>query len=278
MTALRLDRLGLNVSDLPAAIAFYETALGFSAAAIEPGDAALLGVVSVRRAVLRRGRHCVELPQCSPPGGGGGGGLFGVCTPGRPRRGAAYPDASAGNDLWFQHCALATDDMTASYARLRAAAFTPISRNGPQALPGGIVAFKFRDPDGHPLELIQFPAADPATAGGIDHSAISVGDVGRSVAFYAAELGLTESARQVNTGPAQDALDGLAGVTVDVVALAPEVAAPHVELLSYRTPRGRAGPPRLLSDIATARLVFQAEHAAGKRVLRDPDGHVSVIA
>ena len=212
VTALRLDRVGLNVSDLPAAIAFYETALGFSAAAIEPGDAALLGVASVRRAVLRRGRQCVELTQCSPPG-------------------AAYPDASAGNDLWFQHCALATDDMAASYARLRAAAFTPISRDGPQALPGGVVAFKFRDPDGHPLELIQFPAADPATAGGIDHSAISVSDVGRSVAFYAAELGLHESARQVNTGPAQDALDGLAGVTVDVVALAPEVAAPHVELL-----------------------------------------------
>ena len=258
MKASALDRIGLNVADLPAAIAFYETALGFSASAIEQGDAALLGVRSVRRALLSRGRQRVELTQCDPPG-------------------AAYPDASAANDLWFQHCALATGDIAAAYARLRTAAFTPISRDGPQALPGGVAAFKFRDPDGHPLELIQFPESDPATAGGIDHSAISVGDVERSIAFYAAELGLTERAWQVNTGPAQDALDGLAKVSVDVVALAPQAAAPHVELLGYRTPQGRAGPPRLLSDIATTRLVFRAERAAGARVLRDPDGHVSVI-
>ncbi len=258
MKALALDRIGLNVADLPAAIAFYETALGFSASAIETGDAALLGVQSVRRAMLRRGRQRVELTQCDPPG-------------------APYPSGSAANDLWFQHCALATGDIATAYARLRAAAFTPISRDGPQTLPGGIVAFKFRDPDGHPLELIQFPDGDPATAGGIDHSAISVRDVERSIAFYAAGLGLTERAWQVNTGPAQDALDGLADVSVDVVALTPVAAAPHLELLSYRVPQGRARPPGLLSDIATSRLVFRAERGAGTRVLRDPDGHVSVV-
>ncbi len=258
MKALRLDRVGLNVTDLPAAIAFYESALGFSASAIEPGDAALLGVQSVRRALLRRGRQCVELTQCDPPG-------------------AAYPEASASNDLWFQHCALATGDIAAAYAGLRSAAFTAISTNGPQALPGGIVAFKFRDPDGHPLELIQFPNGDAATAGGIDHSAISVSDVERSIAFYAAELGLTERAWQVNTGPAQDALDGLAGVTVDVVALAPAVAAPHVELLGYRAPRGRSARAGLLSDIATSRLVFKAEGATETSVLRDPDHHVIFV-
>ena len=256
--ARSLDRVGLNVRDLPMTIAFYEAALGFSASPIEPGDAALLGVRAVRRALLRRGRQCVELTACDPPG-------------------AAYPKDSASNDLWFQHCALATDDIAAAYARLRSAAFTAISTNGPQALPGGIVAFKFRDPDGHPLELIQFPASDPATSGGIDHSAISVGDVSRSIAFYAAELGLAERARQVNTGEAQDALDGLHAVTVDVVALAPATAAPHVELLGYRTPQGRSAPMGLLSDIAASRLIFKAEHPAETRILRDPDNHVIIV-
>ena len=172
---------------------------------------------------------------------------------------------------------MVTDDIATAYARLRTAAFSPISAHGPQALPGGIVAFKFRDPDGHPLELIQLPAGDPATSGGIDHSAISVSDVARSVAFYASALGLVERARQVNTGPDQDALDGLQGVTVDVVALAPEVAAPHVELLGYRAPLGRAAPAGLLSDIAASRLVFAGDTVVGGRVLRDPDGHVLIV-
>ena len=38
--------------------------------------------------------------------------------------------------------------------------WTPISTSGPQLLPaasGGVSAFKFRDPEGHPLELIAFP-------------------------------------------------------------------------------------------------------------------------
>ena len=256
--ARSLDRIGLNVRDLPAAIAFYEVALGFSASAVEPGDAKLLGVHAVRRALLRRAAQCVELTECDPPG-------------------APYPEGSVSNDLWFQHCALATSDFPVAYAQLRTAAFTPISDHGPQALPGGIVAFKFRDPDGHPLELIQLPAGDPATSGGIDHSAISVSDVARSVEFYVAELGLVERARQVNTGKSQDLLDGLHAVTVDVVALAPATAAPHVELLGYRTPRGRPAPPGLLSDIATSRLVFKAEHPTETRILRDPDNHVIVV-
>ena len=258
MKARSLDRVGLNVRDLSVAVAFYEAALGFSASAVEQGDAKLLGVRSVRRALLRRGGQCLELTACDPPG-------------------APYPEGSASNDLWFQHCALATGDIATAYARLRSAVFTPVSVDGPQTLPGGIVAFKFRDPDGHPLELIQFPDVDPATAAGIDHSAISVSDVARSVAFYASVLGLVERARQVNKGPAQDALDGLAGVSVDVVALAPEVAAPHVELLGYRTPQGRSAPQGLLSDIAASRLIFKAEHPTEASILRDPDGHVCVI-
>ena len=149
-----------------------------------------------------------------------------------------------------------TNDITAAYARLTGYPFTPISRDGPQLLPGGIVAFKFRDPDGHPLELIQPVSVDPATRDGIDHSAISVSDVAGSVAFYEAALGLTSRSRQVNTGPAQDALDGLDGTAVDVLGLFPSGPGPHVELLGYKTPAGLSRSPGIPADIAATRLVF----------------------
>jgi catechol 2,3-dioxygenase-like lactoylglutathione lyase family enzyme len=138
------------------------------------------------------------------------------------------------------------------------------------------------------LELIGFPAPDPATLGGIDHSAISVADPARSIVFYGLQLGLTVKARQVNQGAAQDALDALDDVVVDVVALAPAPAAPHVELLGYRQPRGRAG--RLQpNDVAASRLVFapsvQAAAGAGPHrpameglsLLHDPDGHAVLL-
>jgi catechol 2,3-dioxygenase-like lactoylglutathione lyase family enzyme len=270
--AWRLARFALNVGDLAASIDFYGHALGFTVAqapAEDPGLATLLGVTGLRSARLRRGSQILELCACDPAG-------------------AAMPDGSRSNDLWFQHCALVSTDIAADYARLLHVAFTPVSRRGPQTLPGGITAFKFRDPDGHPLELIGFPTPDPATLGGIDHSAISVADPERSIAFYASQLGLRVTARQRNQGPAQDALDGLDDVAVDVVALAPAIASPHVELLSYRRPPGRAGTIRP-GDIAASRLVFapvagpqnaSVTLPAGGGVLRllhDPDGHIVLL-
>jgi catechol 2,3-dioxygenase-like lactoylglutathione lyase family enzyme len=202
--------------------------------------------------------------------------------------GPLYPADSRSDDLWFQHCALVTNDIAAAYERLSAFPFTPISCHGPQRLPGGIVA-KFRDPDGHPLELIQFPQPDPRTAGGIDHSAICVADAERSIAIYIARLGLSLQERHVNRGPEQDALDNLDHVAVDVVALAAKSPAPHVEPLAYRTPRGHASLIARPTAIAASRLVF-ATHgldrwddavtlADGTRVclIDDPDGHALLL-
>jgi catechol 2,3-dioxygenase-like lactoylglutathione lyase family enzyme len=273
-TALRLERIGLNVADLDASEAFYAAAFGFARADAEIQDdaalAALLGARRLRTRRLRRGAQLLELTVCEPPG-------------------APYPAGSRSNDVWFQHCALATDDMPEAYRRLcRCGPFEPISRHAPQALPGGIVAYKFRDPDGHPLELIGFPHGDPRTERGIDHSAIAVADAARSSAFYR-WLGLAVQSRQVNTGPAQDSLDGLDGTVVEVVALAPAHPAPHVELLAYHTPRGRRAPLPRPTDIAASRLVFAADAlpdgsgtatlANGGRaaLLHDPDGHAVVL-
>jgi catechol 2,3-dioxygenase-like lactoylglutathione lyase family enzyme len=264
----RLLRVALNVGDLQASAAFYEDTLGFAAGPAsdcDPAVARLLGADRGRSIQLVRGGQVIELTALDPPG-------------------APYPPDSRSNDLWFQHCALTTADMAAACARLSDFAVTPISRAGPQRLPantGGVTAFKFRDPDGHPLELIAFP--DRPAADSIDHSAIAVSDVARSIAFYRA-LGLRLGSQGVNTGAEQDALDGLHGVHVDVVALMPDVAAPHVELLGYRTPPGRRASVRP-ADIAASRLVLAATGlaahpgAVGTRdggwaaLLHDPDGH-----
>jgi catechol 2,3-dioxygenase-like lactoylglutathione lyase family enzyme len=270
--AWRLDRIALNVTDISAAISFYCDALGFAvtqAPAANRRLAELLAVRGVVAATLQRGAETLELTMCDPCG-------------------APMPACSRSNDGWFQHCALVTTDIAGDYERLQRFAFTPISRAGPQALPGGTVAYKFRDADGHPLELISLAKPDKLTAGGIDHSAICVADTARSINFYAAALGLAVTARQVNQGPAQDALDGLAGAVVDVVALAPAIAEPHVELLSYRHPRGRVGVARRPGDIAATRLVFARAWQAGEarkanaeaadiRLLHDPDGHALVL-
>ena len=216
---------------------------------------------------LHRGLESLELARFEPAG-------------------APYPAGSRSNDLWFQHCALTTADIEAAYARLRRTGYTAISLNGPQRLPqssGGVTAFKFRDPEGHPLELIAFPDR-PGAPDGIDHSAIAVSDAGRSGAFYAA-LGLRIGSRGVNTGSEQDALDGLQGVTVDVVSLVPPTPSPHVELLGYRAPPGRTALPVHPADIAASRLVLAAtglEQHPGAVTLQDgsraclthdPDGH-----
>ena len=164
----------------------------------------------------------------------------------------------------------------------------PISEGGPQHLPqpsGGVHAFKFRDPDGHPLELLEFPPASrpaawrgrSAAAGqiglGIDHSAISAASADASMSFYRS-LGLESGERTLNRGPEQQRLDHLAGVEVSVVPMQPASGTPHLELLCYHVPRGTVGAPLQANDVAATRIVWQGTRAA---LLRDPDGHIHQV-
>jgi catechol 2,3-dioxygenase-like lactoylglutathione lyase family enzyme len=180
--------------------------------------------------------------------------------------------------------------MKAAWLRLlRTDGWSAITTGSPQRLPersGGVTAFKFRDPDGHPLELLSFPPGrtPPEWRGGhgnqsclgIDHSAISVSHGAVSIAFYTAH-GLTVSGRSNNTGVEQNQLDGLAGAAVDVTALAPALAPPHLELLCYENMSARS-PLRLNSnDIAATRLVFKSHGAATPERLTDPDGHHLIL-
>lgn len=242
--------------------AFYE-AIGFdvsSAAPIPAAEMELLGLAGAGlRIAMSLGRSRVDLDFFDPPG-------------------RSYPVNMASCDLVFQHLALVTDDAEAAWRRARDAGATPISRECPITLPksgGGVTAIKFRDPDNHPLELLQFPKdAKPHWKGtgilGVDHSAISVSDVATSRRFYA-HHGLSEVDATVNHGAAQDALDDLDGTQVDVVPMNPADTPPHVELLGYRHPVGHALSHLAANDVAATRIVWRSDTDA---LIRDPDGHL----
>lgn len=193
--------------------------------------------------------------------------------PGRP-----YPADSTSADLCFQHFALVTDDAEAAWVRAGALGAVPISTGGPVRLPasaGGVTAIKFRDPEGHPLELLQFPSSKESRWQGkgllgIDHSAISVSDAAASCRFYTA-FGLSVQHPTLNKGSTQVALDGLAGVEVAVMPMIPQAETPHLELLAYRTPIGRPAGRLEPNDIAGTRIVWAADRDA---LVRDPDGHL----
>lgn len=294
----KLLRIGRNTADLERAVAFYRDALGLHVAnanAAVPAWTLLPGL-------------CDSPPRCARLSIGGQHIEFTEFRDAEP-----YPAHSASNDSWFQHCAIVTSDMRAAYARVMQHGAIPITRGGPQTLPpstGSVVAFKFRDPDGHPLELIAFPggAGDPCwqsmhgngTTLGIDHSAIGVTDVERSILFYQL-LGLDVAARGVNQGIEQQRLDDLGDVEVDVIAMHAAICTPHLELLGYRQPRGRANAAAGLAGIVADRVVWQADNVdvlldalsgadftdsilasgliggATVALLRDPDRHLLVL-
>ena len=190
--------------------------------------------------------------------------------------GRAYPDGANAADPIFQHFALVTRDPAAAWSRALAAGAAAIGRDGPVTLPassGGVTAVKFRDPDGHPLELLYFPADRPGGDGAvtrIDHSAISVSDAETSIAFYTGH-GLTVGEETLNRGPTQVALDGLVDVRVRVVPLHPSTQPPHLELLAYRNPATPPHRPLAANDIAATRLVWDGGTTG---LARDPDGHL----
>ena len=300
MAVERIARISLTTANAVGMAAFYSEALGFEPIAVEPqresglGSQLERGDVTARARAVRLGKETVELVEFSRPG-------------------HPYPAERSSNDRLFQHMAIVVADMHAAYRTLSACdGWTPISA-APQLLPrssGGARAFKFRDPEGHPLELLQFPTGSrPAwSAGaadrpflGIDHSAIVVTDTARSIAFYEL-LGFSVSYRSLNQGPEQGRLDGLPGAIVEVTGLAPRGSAPpHLELLCYRAPPPRSTqlPAPATNDVAAVRLVMEVDdlartieevvtaerysaadagHAGSESALvRDPDGHALLL-
>ena len=273
---LRLARFVLLTRAASTLAAFFEHALGFEPQTCErlsPKRVTQLGIDGdAISTTLRLGRETIDLIQCDRPG-------------------RSIPTEATSFDLAFQHLAIVVIDIREAYRRLCATAgWHAISVDGPQQLPessGGVTAFKFRDPDGHPLELLAFPSGRmpahwlkaPANGYciGIDHSAVSVSDVAASIAFYQA-LGLAVGSRAFNKGLEQGRLDNIPDPKVDVIALDPQQATPHLELLAYRDiARGTFERPGA-NDVAATRLVFETDDdQVTPRGLIDPDGHRIVI-
>ncbi len=299
----RLRRISMVTADLEATERFFAEAFSFEIVRREadPALSLLLGVpeARARETIMRLGEQEIGLLAFDPAG-------------------RAYPAGGNATDLWFQHFAMIVSDMDAAYRRLiDVGRFTPISEDGPQQLPpssGSVSAFKFRDAEGHPLELLAFPAGAPPTWAakaangvflGIDHSAIAVADTHRSIAFYRRGLGLRLGEQTENSGPEQSRLDAVAEAAVTVTGLKPSATAtPHVELLGYHV-----GTRRPIADAASSRdiaaslfvmetrdlpAIVEALTAIGARFVSpgivaladggqaiavlDPDGHRIVVA
>ena len=263
----RLDRVVLVAGDLDRLARFYG-ALGFDVGEVRgaPDQAELAEAAAAASRTMWLGGQAVEFVAFDPPG-------------------AAYPRPARSDDPWFQHVALVAPDMGRAMESLRATpGFAPISRHGVAHLKpetGGVSAYKFRDPEGHPLEFLAFPAgrtpARWAAAGpgllGYDHSAITVSNIAASIGFYTEELGMRLGPRTLNQDAAQEALDDVAGAVVDVVALMPATDTPHVELLGYRPSAPRPPTDVEASDQAATRLVLATRGLASPRLARVPDGH-----
>jgi catechol 2,3-dioxygenase-like lactoylglutathione lyase family enzyme len=248
-----VESVGMTVSDMDAAVAFYTSVLTFektSDVELSGREYELLtGVLGARIRVvrLRLGTEWLELTEFLAP------------------RGRPMPADIRANDRVFQHVALIVSDMDAAYERLRRFKVAHAS-TGPQRLPdwnrsaGGIRAFYFRDPDGHFLEILQFPQGKGAArwqrAGalflGIDHTAIVVGDTGQSLALYRDTLGLRVVGESENHDIEQERLNNVFGVRLRITTLRAPDDGLGIELLEYLAPRdGRPAPPDLhANDLA----------------------------
>ena len=292
-----VDAIGMTVGDADRSVDFYSRILGFTPVSdVEvTGEAyaRLRDVFPIRMRVVRLqlGHESLELTDYLAP------------------RGRPAPVDARSNDRSFQHVAIVVRDMDRAYRWLHDQKVTHVSPE-PQRLPdwnpnaAGIRAFYFRDPDGHPLELIWFPSGkgDPRWQQptdrlflGIDHTAIAVGDTAKSLAFYRDRLGFRVAGGSENSGPEQERLSAVRGAHLRITSLR-AADGPGIEFLEYLSPRnGRPFPAderandlahwqtRLIAEDDTtlerigrghpvALLGLELGFARGITV-HDPDGH-----
>ena len=216
--------------------------------------------------------------------------------------GRAIPKDSRSHDRWFRHLAVVVRDMVAAVKHVQAFSPKRVSPE-PQTLPrwnevsGGIEAFYFRDPEGHPLELIHFPKdkgrpqwkeSGHDLFQGVDHTAIVVSSAATSREFYRTLTQLTPTAVAHNYGAEQTRLSQLEGADLHATSLGNTATrAPNLELLEYAAPRdGRAMPSNTSrDDVWWSATLFARDKAvlAGDAPLADapcrmdPDGYGAVL-
>src|SRR6201998_2438946 len=248
--ALAVDSVDITVSDMDRAVDFYSRVLSFkkvwdTEVAGETYEN-LEGVFGARMRVVRMqlGDEFIELTEYLAP------------------KGRPITAGARSNDRSFQHIAIIVSDMDKAYAWLRQNKVAHAS-SGPQRLPdwnrnaSGIKAFYFKDPDGHPLEILEFPPDKGAEKWhrpsdklflGIDHTAIVVWDTDASVKFYRDLLGMHVAGESENYGTEQEHLNNVFGARLRITALR-AAQGPGIEFLEYLAPRsGRALPADTQAD------------------------------
>lgn len=242
-TATEVASVTITVSDIEKSISFFTEVLDFrkiyEVRKINGEELnTLFGIdkegLSIKEAKLALGSENIVLMQFI-----------------EPSTGREIPPDSRSNDLWFQHIAIVTNNMDSAYARLRRHNVVFVS-SSPQTLPdyipaaAGIKAFYFRDPDGHNLEVIDFPEGigDPGWQDsekgifiGIDHTAIGIAETESSTAFYRDIIGLAVAGSSENFGTEQERLNQVFGAHLLITGLkAPKGFG--VEFLDYIAPPG----------------------------------------
>jgi catechol 2,3-dioxygenase-like lactoylglutathione lyase family enzyme len=304
-----VDAVNMTVSDADRAVDFYSRVLHFEK--ISDTEVAgetyehLEGVFGVRMRVVRMrlGDEYIHLTEYLAP------------------KGRPIPVDAHSNDRAFQHIAIIVSDMDKAYAWLRQNKVEHAC-SGPQRLPdwnknaAGIRAFYFKDPDGHPLEVLEFPAdkglkkwhrkSDDLFLG-IDHTAIVVEDTDSSLKFYRNLLGLRLAGESENFGSEQEHLNNVFGAHLRITSLRPP-SGPGIELLEYLSPRSgqpfpsdersndivhrqtevvasdaQAAAHKLIAahtKFVSSGVVTESDGQLGFRrglLVRDPDGHAILI-
>lgn len=277
--ANRIVRFGLTTSDAGRLINFYEQVLDcrlLSSKRVQGTEFERLMRVSggAQQYRLTLGNEIIEMLEFDKPG--------------RP-----YPADISPLDSIFQHFAIVVSDIHLAVRRLSPfPGWAAITRGPPQRLPdssGGVSAYKFRDPDGHPLEFLSFPDGHipshwkeriaSSLMCGIDHSAISVRDTLRSVEFFRG-LSFEVNQRTDNHGVEQQNLDDIDNARVSVTALTLQIPVPHMELLCYEKQLGRSHLNLQCNDVASTRIVLETNRGPQRhevryeeRIVLDPEGH-----
>jgi catechol 2,3-dioxygenase-like lactoylglutathione lyase family enzyme len=242
--AKTVDAVGMTVADMDRSLEFFSKVLSFEKITdveVHGGEyEKLQGVFGLRMRVARMklGDERIELTQYLAPEG-------------RP-----IPADWHSHDHGFQHIAIVVSDMDNAYQQLRSHKVRYAS-TGPQTIPmtnkaaAGIRAFYFKDPDGHNLEIIYFPAGkgDPRWQNsgnklflGIDHSAIVVSNTQNSLKYYRDLLGLKLAGESMNYGTEQEHLNNVAGARLHISGLRAQ-SGPGIEFLEYLAPGdGRPAP------------------------------------
>lgn len=247
---LKVDAVGITVSDLDKSVKFYTEVLGFkkiSETEVQGEEyEKLQGIFGIRMRIarLQLGDEFIELTDYLTAGG------------------RSMPEDFKSNDLAFQHIAIVVSDMEKAYVQLRKFNIEHVS-TGPQTLPvtipeaAGIKAFYFHDPDKHNLELIFFPPGKGQAKWqqpngklflGIDHTAIGVSNTNESLKFYQDMLGIERKGDSWNKGNEQAHLNFIEHASLHITGLR-AVAGPGIEFLEYINPGpGRAYPADSKTD------------------------------